>query len=349
MAHKLARLFLALWLPALLTATLLAADPGLDLPNDPLVRAASQLGDQKKGSLLIYNLYSSSPSGGSVNNTRVSLTNTNPVVSAFVHVFFVDGNSCSVADAYLCLTPNQTASFLTSDVDPGIAGYIIAIAVDTDGLPARFDWLVGDEYLKLETGHVANLAAEAVSVPVLEQPFVDVPGSSRSVVDIVFDGLRYGQLPRVLAAGSVSSRADNYDVLLVVNRIGGNLGTGAGSIGNLFGLLYDDGENGFSWSASISTCQLRTLITNNFPRTTPRVEAVIPAGRTGWLKFYATSPVDQTPVGGASDSRALLGALLTRNPNSGAQANAFNGGHNLHKLLFNPITVVRIPVFAPSC
>ncbi len=349
MTHKAARAFLALLAQVLLGATALAADPGIDLPNDPRLRAASQIGDQKKGSALIYNLYSSGPSGGSGNNTRINITNTNSIFPAFVHLFFVDGVSCSVADAFLCLTPNQTVSFLTSDVDPGIAGYIIAIATGEDGLPVSFDWLIGDEYVKLESGHVANLGAQAVSTPERDQPFVDVPGSNRSVVDIVFDGSYYSRLPRVLAADSLSSRDDGNDTLLVINRIGGNLGASAGAIGNLSGILYDDGENGFGWTSNASTCQLRTPVNSNFPRTTPRLEVVIPAGRTGWMKFQAASTVDQTPVGGPSDGRAILGAIFTRNPNSGGAANAFNGGHNLHKLTLNPITVVRIPVFPPNC
>jgi len=41
-----------------------------------------------------------------------------------VHLFFVDGATCSIADSLVCLTPNQTASFLASDIDPGTTGYI---------------------------------------------------------------------------------------------------------------------------------------------------------------------------------------------------------------------------------
>jgi hypothetical protein len=346
MVHKPARILLV-W--SLLGVLAFAADPGVDLPNDPALRALSQIGDGKKGSLLIYNFYSSSPSGGGINNTRIAITNTNPISPAFVHVFFIDGVTCSVADAFICLTANHTASFLTSDIDPGITGYIVALATDQAGLPARFDWLIGDAYVKIDSGHAANLPAEAVSVPVADRPYVDVPGSGQSVVDLVFDGSMYSRLPRTIAADNVTSRADSNDILLIVNRIGGNLGTGAGAIGSIFGTLYDDGENGFSWTTNVNTCQLRTTISNSFPRTTPRFEVVIPAGRTGWFKFYAASTVDQTPIGGAADSRAILGAIFSRNPNVMAAANAFSGGHNLHILTLNPVTVMRAPVFPPNC
>ena len=45
-------------------------------------------------------------------------------------------------DSYICLTANQTASFLASDIDPGTVGYILAIATDGDGIPVAFDWLI---------------------------------------------------------------------------------------------------------------------------------------------------------------------------------------------------------------
>ena len=54
---------------------------------------------------------------------------------------------------------------------------------------------------------------------------------------INFDGVMYNPLPRVLALDSVGSRADGNDTLLIVDRIGGNLGTGAATLGTLFGLI----------------------------------------------------------------------------------------------------------------
>ena len=37
------------------------------------------------------------------------------------------------------------------------------------------------------------------------------------------------------------------------------------------------------------------------------------------------------------------------NANAGTQANAFNGGHNLHKLTLSATNAYTIPVFPPSC
>ncbi|MGH9841749.1 MAG: hypothetical protein ACREEM_23595, partial [Blastocatellia bacterium] len=92
----------------------------------------------------------------------------------------------------------------------------------------------------------------------------------------------------------------------------------------------------FSFSVA-GGCQLRGSLSNTFPRTTPRLESLIPAGRSGWLKIW--SPAD---IG-------ILGAMINANPNAGAQANAFAGGHNLHKLTLSAAASYTIPIFPPSC
>src|SRR6478672_8109583 len=128
-----------------------AADPGLVYP------AASEVSDQKAGSILFFNTYTSSASAPAQENTRINITNTSSTSAAFVHLFFVEGQTCGVADTFICFTANQTASFTTSDADPGTRGYIIVIAVDPfDGTPTVFNSLIGDEYVKYASGHAAN-------------------------------------------------------------------------------------------------------------------------------------------------------------------------------------------------
>ncbi len=195
MTYRLTRVVLALLAMALMVGSGLAADPGIDLPNaddgsDPAgIRRRSQVSDQKKGSILVYNLYSSASTGGSNNNTRISITNTSASLGAAVHLFFVDGSSCSVADSFVCLTPNQTATFLASDVDPGVVGYILAVASNLDGDPVAFDHLIGDEFVKLDTGHQANLGAEAISVSILPLLVFPVEGTNGALVRLEFDGV----------------------------------------------------------------------------------------------------------------------------------------------------------------
>ncbi len=296
--------------------------------------SVSPISDQKAGSVLIFNLYTSSASGATIQNTRLSLTNIDAVRTAYVHLFFVDGATCSIADSIVCLTPNQTSTFFASDVDPGTTGYLIAVATDRNGCPINFNHLIGDEFVKLNSGHAANLGAEAIAaLPGGFAPYDPLA----SAVELRFDNVMYNALPRVLALSNIASRADGNDTLLVVNRLGGSLATGAATLTGVFGILYDDTETPFSFSFSPGTCQFRSLISSSFPRTTPRFEQVVPAGRSGWLKL------------GMQTEGAVSGAALNFNANAATAGNAFNQGHNLHKLTLTTAATVTVPVFPPSC
>jgi CSLREA domain-containing protein len=306
-----------------------AVGPGVVFP------AAGEVSDQRAGSVMVYNLYSSSIAAPNAQNTRISITNTHPAQAVAVHLFFVDGATCSIADSLICLTANQTASFLASDIDPGTTGYIVAVASDrVTGCPINFNYLIGDAYVKLASGHAANLAAEGFGALSGGLPACD----ANSVTAILnFDGVSYNRAPRVLAASNIPSRADGNDTLLVLNRIGGSLVTGAATLSNLFGIIYDDAENPLSFTFNPGVCQFRSSLSNNFPRLTPRFDQFIPAGRSGWAKFYATGEL------------GLLGAQLNFNPNAGTASNAFNQGHNLHKLTLTQSVQLTIPIFPPNC
>ncbi|MFN0125009.1 MAG: hypothetical protein ACKV2V_31275, partial [Blastocatellia bacterium] len=143
----------------LLALTGLAADPGNPITNT----AATVANDQQPGSVLIYNYYTSSVNNPGQENTRLNLTNVGPA-STSAHMFLIDGVSCAPADFYVCLTTNQTASFLAAEFDPGVSGYAIVVEVDSAGRPViseNGNHLIGDSYIKLSSGHQANLAAIA--------------------------------------------------------------------------------------------------------------------------------------------------------------------------------------------
>ncbi len=304
------------------------ANPGESPP------ATSPVSDQRAGSVLIFNIYTSSATSPEMEDTRISVTNTEPSRSAIVHLFFVDGASCTAADSYICLTPNQTASFLASDLDPGTTGYIVAVAVDGKGCPVDFNFLIGDEYVKFESGHAANLGAEAITAIAGGLPVCDENSSS---VSLSFDGVSYSALPRALALDNILSRRDGNDTLLILNRIGGDLSASADRLGALFGVFYDDLETGASFTFNPGMCQFRSSVTNGFPRISPRFESFVPAGRSGWLRLFSTS------------DQAILGVSINFHPKASSIDGAFNQGHNLHKLTLTYNASYTIPIFLPNC
>src|SRR5215468_8953213 len=84
-SRKLTHALLALFALVVLSASAFAADPGQTYPP------TSEVSDQKAGSFLFYNFYTSGATSGATANTRVNITNTSSTSSAFVHLFFVDG------------------------------------------------------------------------------------------------------------------------------------------------------------------------------------------------------------------------------------------------------------------
>jgi hypothetical protein len=281
---------------------------------------------QKPGSVLIYNSYTSTVNTA-LSETQITLTNTNPVDAATVHLFFVDGATCTVADQTVTLTQSQTASFLASDVDPGVTGYLIAVAVDQNGCPTINNYLIGGAMVRFESGHHASLPAIGVSRLI---PQSINCGTATVVATISFNGVEYDELPRALAIHSLPSLATGNSPLLIVNRLGGNLTNGAGRLGTLAGLLFDDSEVSRSFMLNGGECQVRGLIGNNYPRTVPRYTTVIPAGRTGWMKFWANG------------DEAITGAMINEAPSG------LSGGHNLHALTTTASATLTIPVIPAS-
>jgi len=100
-----------------------------------------------------------------------------------------------------------------------------------------------------------------------------------------------------------------------------------------------------SESFTPNRCQLITSISNSFPRTAPRFDKLVPSGHSGWMKIWA-----------GAENVAILGSVINFNPNAGTERNAYNGGHNLHKLRLNGFGAgtsaapnITIPVFPSSC
>ncbi|MBK7601252.1 MAG: DUF11 domain-containing protein [Acidobacteria bacterium] len=165
--------------------------------------AASEVSDIQGGSVLFYPIYTSDAANPNKQNTRINMTNVSTTENVCVHLFLVDGATCSVLDMFVCLTPNQTTTFLASDLDPGNTGYIMGVAVDcATGLPRAYNCLIGDAYVKFTSGHAANLGAEAIQALMMFPAGTD---PNATLVDLKFDGMNYNRLPRAVAADNIQA------------------------------------------------------------------------------------------------------------------------------------------------
>jgi len=277
----------------------------------------SHLSDMKPGSVLFYNKYTSNPSNPDQGDTQINITNTNQTADSDIHLFLVDGSTCSVADSFISLTANQTTSFRVSDFDPGITGYIVAVAI-AGGAPTQFNWLIGDEYTRESDNRVANLAAVSIARVSSADVLPDIDGTA----SLIFNGTEYERLPASVALSSFNSQVDaNTQVNIYVPSA--NLITGGASTTSLFLLVYDDTERVVSTTARVgcyTTIQLSSLRVVG-----GGINNLVPTGRTGWIRF----------TGG---SRPLLGASIQR-------GSVFSGGHNLHALTLLPTYTIQIPAF----
>jgi hypothetical protein len=262
------------------------------------------------GSLLIFNTITSSPAGH-LAESRLAFTNTSPTLRAAIQLFFIDGQTGEAANLQLELTPNQTTSLLASEIDPGTTGYLIAVAVDDRGCPVAFNHLLGEVRVRFESGHAAALPALGVAVI---DPATLSCDPAALTVELRFDGRSYDELPRALAVSNLPPRRGGDGTMLIVNRLGGGLLEGDVPLWSLSGLLFDDLERGASFTIPAAGRQLRGLLGPNFPRTSPRFEALIPVGRSGWMRFAASA------------DHPLSGAIIDLAPDGTGQ------GRNLHHL-----------------
>jgi len=252
------------------------ADPGV------VAETGVAASDQKAGSVLFFNVYTSDSTDVDNQNTKFAITNSAQSLSVSVRVFLVDSLSGAPASFSFCLTPNQTISFQSVDLDPNTEGYAVVVASDPNGAPIVHNHLIGDLYVKFSSGHHAGLAAIAVSARSI--PTVQPTDSQ---IDLEFNGMRYDRMPLTLAVDNIPSRINNNDTIVFINRTGGDLVNGVGEVGNLFGPLYNDAELAHSFGVYSPRCQFNISFNANNPRTTPMFTTIIPDGRSGWLRVYS--------------------------------------------------------------
>jgi hypothetical protein len=347
----------ALWLGLLLLpAAALAADPGGDVPLVP-----HEGSDQHKGAILFYNLYSSSATDPSAEDTHFRLTNTSTSSAAFVRLLFVNGDSGEVAHSTICLTATQTATFRASEIRPGQAGFLIAVSIDgVNGCPFAFNHLIGQADVRVAPGFRGSLGA--VTFPALYNGVYPGCDSNSVTQALQFDGLTsYPRLPRLLELSALASPVDAR-TLLVVNRVAGNLGTGLNALGTVSGLVFDDAQNGTPFTIELEepldkAPQVRAEVTSSFPATVPSVPALVPSGRTGWLQLFPPSLGTtgylgaaltlQSGPGGPGSAVSSRSAALQGSPPTAAVTGAVNLRGGLVSL--GTIQLLNFPIQPPTC
>jgi len=340
-SRKLTHVLFAILALLAVSVVAMAADPGLQVgnnnngvsphPSGGLIEIGS---DMKQGSILAYTHYTSNSNNASADDTRVNITNTHPTASVVVHFFFVNG-SCDVADFKTELTQNQTYSFLVADFDPDVDGYILAVAEDEVGVPIAWNYLIGDAFIKNANAGAAysvNLAAISYAARFefntqsagggAAGTLFSTPETTISFGGNVGTAGSYDALGTTFGIDNIPSRAGGGRTRIVHAGIRGDYRARTGGGSAMFGILYDDAEQGqsFQWSFA---CSQTVELDNSNPRTAPRLETVVPAGRTGWIRTYIRD-----------GSGAALSMIVydTAWATAGGQNVSFHGAHNVHVL-----------------
>jgi hypothetical protein len=294
------------------------------------VSAAKALGDQKPGSLLFFNRFTSSASNSLRENTLLSLTNTNLSASTFVRLFLVSNATCEINELTLCLAAQQTTSVYLSDVDPGTTGYIIAIATDGAGRPNYFNWLIGQAVVKQPTAAgSATAILGAYTVTKRREGVVAADGNNDA--EMIFDDVNYDRLPAQLAFDSVPSQQNGANsTQLSIFRPAPNLSGGTvNAIIQITGAGRDSQNQVVTSTGSVGLNCFAQPNASSLRLSPININTLLPAGTTAWF----TASTD--------DLQPLLGVLI----NTGE----FNGGIAARALSYSAEYRIKVPVRTLNC
>ncbi len=289
--------------------------------NCPPAPANVMVSDQKAGSVLAFPYYISNAATKKDTRLTISHIGTQP---ANVHIFFIDGTSCDAADLFVCLTPNASFSFKTSEYDPEMTGWLLAVAVDNEGVPTRNNALIGNAFV-VDGEYVDNYGAESFWAHSQALAVVN-----NVTATLFFDGGSYDAVPSQFAI-ELQSPVDTPGQRLVTVGLQGDLTTsqmsGASQVGT--GLIYNGNEKPFgSFSTFLSgKCQAIATISTTTPRVPNGMHGMIPSGQVGSMKLN---------VG------AGVGLLMT------PRTTQWRGIRTLHKTALTT-TTLTIPVVIPVC
>lgn len=295
--------------------------------GEPIPPSAPAQGS--KGSILVFNLYSSSFASPATEDTRIAISNRNATLSVALHLFFV-ANYGSTADTFICVPADSSKTLLVSQFDPGSRGYLIAIAVDAaTGSPMSFNYLTGREDIWLASGHNAT-GVKADSFQALFPEGTSLPFAAYSAT-INLDGISYSQAARTLALDDVPNPAEGNETILVFNGVGGNLATGPHAIGNFRGVLYNKtAPESLNPFAANALPQFFSALSDSFPLTAPSFSQLLGGGKDWRMVFHAANEL------------GLSGLMLNRGLKK-------QDGRLLRPLTLTRAASLTVPVFPSFC
>jgi hypothetical protein len=270
------------------------------------------------GSVLFFNRYTSDANNPQSSDTQINITNINPLENASVHLFFVNGANGEVANFGLSLNPNQTLSFLTSQFDPGVTGYIVAVATD-GSVPVQNNSLIGTALIQESDGHQVILPAFSIAKILPGQVAKD--DDNEDSVSLRFDGIEYERLPGSLAVTSFNSETADASSLIVYSPAS-DLVSGSMETINIYSLLFDDAQRSIPGNFSIQGYRAGPLSAFfNRQRGITRHPSM---PKIGWIRLSA-------------GSLPILGSVIKR----GA---GITSGYNLPSQSSLPSFEIRIPI-----
>jgi hypothetical protein len=295
------------------------------------VSAATIIGDQKPGSVLFFNRYTSSASNSLREDSTLNLTNTNPAAPAYVRLFLVTAATCQPTEIQLCLAAQQTVSLLMSDVDPGIRGYAIAIATNLQGEPVQFNWLTGNAVLRQPATNITGSYNSVLSAVAIAKRKEGNVANVNGLAEMIFDDVTYDRLPGQIAFDSVPSQvgATNATILSIYRPLADLSGAVSSTSVQITGFGQNSQGQVIASTGNLSSACYSDVTLGAFRLQPTLINQLLPSGATAW--FVASS----------NDLLPLLGAQF----NSGE----FNSGGNTRPLSFSAEYKIRIPVSPVTC
>lgn len=314
--------------------------PGLARVGSGAKSAAST---SKAGSVLFFPKYTSDAVDTAKINTLLTITNTHPRDTAGIHVFLVD-NCYPISKTY-SLGPNQSQTLVMSRELPGSTGYAMVTAINAEGRPTQFNWLIGSASLRDAEGHESSYNAFAVA----KRTAGDAPIKGAGILtELVFDNVEYDCLPRKLAIDSFGAQATGEER---PNQVGTRQRTDAVMLtpmANLFDPIspfvritataFDQAGNANTQETD-STCTFSRRLSEIWFDNP--LSAFITSGKTGWANFTALD----TETSGALP---LIGLSLT----DAASGEAVRDARSMQVLewleTFRMIVPIGFPIVPPS-